>query len=40
MRPLTSVAQGDFPANLQLLQKFPSVDVHVVLRRAEQLGPL
>lgn len=32
--------QGDFSANLKLLQSFPSVDVRVVLRIAEQLGSL
>ncbi|KAK9834207.1 hypothetical protein WJX81_008458 [Elliptochloris bilobata] len=29
--------QGDFAHNLKLLQRYPSVDVHTVLHRAEQL---
>jgi hypothetical protein len=34
------VLQGDFSANLKLLQSFPSVDVRDVLRTAEALGSL
>jgi hypothetical protein len=34
------VLQGDFSANLKLLQSFPSIDVRDVLRTAEQLGSL
>lgn len=29
--------QGDFAANMKLLQRFPPVDVLVVLRQAEEL---
>lgn len=32
--------QGDFSANLKLLQSFPPVDVRIVLRIAEQLRSL
>ena len=29
--------QGDFAANMKLLQRYPPVDVHVILERAEVL---
>lgn len=29
--------QGDFASNMKLLQRFPPVDVHVILGRAEAL---
>ena len=33
-------AQGDFAANLKLLQRYPPVDAHTILHLAEQLsGP-
>lgn len=32
------VVQGDFAANLKLLQRYPPVDVHAILHVAEQLG--
>jgi hypothetical protein len=34
------VLQGDFSANLKLLQSFPSVDVRDVLRTAQELSSL
>ena len=29
--------QGDFSANLKLLQRYPSLDVNVLLRKAAEL---
>jgi hypothetical protein len=31
-------AQGDFAANLKLLQRYPPVDAHSILHRAEGLA--
>ena len=33
-----SCPQGDFAANLKLLQRFPPVDAHAILHLAEQLA--
>jgi hypothetical protein len=30
--------QGDFAANLKLLQRYPPVDAHAILHIAEELG--